>query len=290
MRPIGQSVRVQAIARRALACCLIVLCAACSGSGSSDNTQTSSSKKGTSLTVRFSADRPTDVALVRSILLKRFAALGLNGASVNVDRARHLLFINLPGARPVSPAVWRLAINTEELRFRPLLGELPYGASSPSTAASSAQPTTVTSCENGALVTPRGKDTTANPQEVLPDRPDKNGRHQICYVLGPTLLTGRAISSASSTFDSSQGGWLIEVHFKNDDFVNKVAKPEVNKQVAIVLDGVVQSAPTLQPGITGRDVQITGSFTEQEASNLALVLKYGALPVQLQFVSATPSP
>ena len=61
------------------------------------------------------------------------------------------------------------------------------------------------------------------------------------------------------------------------------------KEVAIELDGVVQSAPMIQPGITGRDVQITGQFTEDEAKDLALVLRYGALPVQLRFVSATPA-
>jgi preprotein translocase subunit SecD len=72
----------------------------------------------------------------------------------------------------------------------------------------------------------------------------------------------------------------VQVKFKNDDFLNKVAKAEVNKDVAIDLDGIVESAPKINPGITGRDVQITGSFTEKEASNLALALKYGALPIQ----------
>ena len=42
----------------------------------------------------------------------------------------------------------------------------------------------------------------------------------------------------------------------------------------------MQSAPTINPGITGRDVEITGEFTQGEAKELALVLRYGALPVQ----------
>ena len=75
--------------------------------------------------------------------------------------------------------------------------------------------------------------------------------------------------------------WEVNVHFKNNDFVQKVAKPYVNKQVAIELDGVVQSAPTINQGITGQDVTISGNFTSKEAHQLALVLRYGSLPVQL---------
>jgi preprotein translocase subunit SecD len=72
----------------------------------------------------------------------------------------------------------------------------------------------------------------------------------------------------------------VNVTFKGDDFATTVAAPNVNKQVAIVLDGVVQSAPVIRQGITGRNVTISGTFTQGEAKNLALVLKYGALPVQ----------
>ena len=104
------------------------------------------------------------------------------------------------------------------------------------------------------------------------------------YQLGPTLLTGKAVSTASSAFES--GGWGVNVKFTSQggqDFVDKVANPNVNKQVAIVLDGVVQSAPVINPGITaGNPVRISGSFTQQEAQDLAVVLRFGALPVQLK--------
>jgi preprotein translocase subunit SecD len=63
--------------------------------------------------------------------------------------------------------------------------------------------------------------------------------------------------------------------------VKKVATPYVNKQVAIELDGIVQSAPTINSGITGRDVTISGQFTSKQAHQLALVLRYGSLPLQL---------
>jgi preprotein translocase subunit SecD len=117
----------------------------------------------------------------------------------------------------------------------------------------------------------------ANQDAVLPSKPGDPLAG--CYFVGPTLLNGRRVSTASAQYDSGQG-WLVLVKFRGDDFVKDVATPEVNKQVAIVLDGVVQSAPTINPGITGKTVQITGNFSQSDAKNLALVLKYGALPVQ----------
>src|SRR5262249_42096627 len=54
----------------------------------------------------------------------------------------------------------------------------------------------------------------------------------------------------------------------------------VGKQLAIVLDGAVQSAPTVQTAITNGSGVITGSFSEREAKNLAVVLNSGSLPLQ----------
>ena len=90
-----------------------------------------------------------------------------------------------------------------------------------------------------------------------------------CYVLGPTLLTGRNVGSADAVSDPTTGAWDVNVHFANDDFVQKVAKPYVDKQIAIDLDGVVQSAPTINPGITGSDVTISGAFDEATARDVA---------------------
>ena len=125
-------------------------------------------------------------------------------------------------------------------------------------------------------------DTDGAQQVVLPDRD-----HKFCYVLGGAVVTGKSVGSSGTTYDSTQSQWVATVKFKNNDFVDKIAKPYVGKQVAIELDGVVQSAPTIHPGITGRDVQITGQFSQSEAKDLALVLRYGALPVQFDQTKQT---
>jgi preprotein translocase subunit SecD len=154
----------------------------------------------------------------------------------------------------------------------------------PGTTTTTASSTTSSTLKPGttckSLLTAPSK-LKANQPAVLPYKVTKKvtDPQQGCYFVGPTLLTGRRVTTASAVFDSTQG-WIVNVTFKGDDFAKIVAGPNVGNQVAIVLDGVVQSAPVIQQGITGKTVTISGSFTSSEAKNLALVLKYGALPVQ----------
>jgi len=146
------------------------------------------------------------------------------------------------------------------------------GASTTTTTAPATPPEPGQSCED--LITPR-EERLADSTVWLPDA-DRTS----CYLLGPTILTGRNIGDADGEYDPGVGAYVVNVTFKNDDFVEKVATPYVGQLVAIELDGVVQSAPQINPGITGRDVQITGDFSKGEARDLALVLRYGSLPVQ----------
>ena len=192
-----------------------------------------------------------------------------------------------PASSTTKGALGSRSINTQPIAVvRPAAGTATTtpattpASTTPATTPGSTTPTQQTSsCQEGKLVTPRNKDTAANPQVILPDKPAKNGKHSLCYVLGPTLLTGKNIGKATKFLDPTNG-WQVNVTFKNDDFVKKIAGPYVNKNVAIVLDGIVQSAPTINPGITGRNVTISGTFSEKEAGDLALALKYGSLPIQ----------
>ncbi|MEY4361896.1 MAG: putative protein-export rane protein SecD [Actinomycetota bacterium] len=122
------------------------------------------------------------------------------------------------------------------------------------------------------------------------------------YQLGPAFATGEVFKDDAAA-DIINGGWGVRVSLKGGSegagLWNIGAASCFNasaqcptKRMAIVLDGVVQSAPTVnQPAFTG-GVDITGNFTEREAKDLARVLKSGALPVRLevqavQTVSAT---
>lgn len=123
------------------------------------------------------------------------------------------------------------------------------------------------------------------------------------YQLGPVGLTGSALSSASAGLGPS-GEWEVNPVFKGGadgiDLFNAAAvqcyatSPSCpTGQLAIVLDGRVISAPRIQtPTFQADQIQISGSFTERTANDLATALRYGALPVELeqqqvQLVSAT---
>lgn len=137
-------------------------------------------------------------------------------------------------------------------------------------------------CED--LVAPSEEDVAD--QVVWLPALEEEGQPAGCYLLGPAVLTGKSVSTAGTSYEPGRG-YTVNLTFRGDDFVEKVAVPYVNQQVAIVLDGVVYSAPTINPGITGRDVQITGRFTRGQAEDLALVLRYGSLPVQFDEAEQT---
>ncbi len=90
-------------------------------------------------------------------------------------------------------------------------------------------------------------------------------------------------AGASSTQNLQQTGWQVQFNLNKAGAAKFAAATQklVGKQLAIVLDGVVQSAPTVQSAITGGQGVITGSFTEKQAKNLAVVLNSGALPIEL---------
>lgn len=64
----------------------------------------------------------------------------------------------------------------------------------------------------------------------------------------------------------------------------KVTEANVNKQLAIVLDDVVKSAPNIKNKISGGEAVIQGSFSDKEAKDLSIVLRAGALPVSMKFI------
>jgi preprotein translocase subunit SecD len=65
---------------------------------------------------------------------------------------------------------------------------------------------------------------------------------------------------------------------------DRITNDNVRKRMAIVLDGVVHSAPVIQERISGGQAQITGSFTMEEARDLAIILRAGALPAPVNIL------
>jgi preprotein translocase subunit SecD len=101
-----------------------------------------------------------------------------------------------------------------------------------------------------------------------------------------TNLTGADLQSAAVVFDNQTGKPAISLQFTKEggDKFAEITGRNVGKQLPIVLDNVVVSAPNVQEKITGGNAQITGSFTVDEAKQLAIQLNAGALPVPVSLV------
>jgi preprotein translocase subunit SecD len=107
------------------------------------------------------------------------------------------------------------------------------------------------------------------------------------YILGPAEVVGTDVKSASASLDQTNGnGWMVLLNFTGSGTtkfgaittrVTRLSAPQ--NQVAVVLDGLVYTSPSINQAITGGNAQITGNFTQRAASDLANVLKYGALPL-----------
>ena len=100
------------------------------------------------------------------------------------------------------------------------------------------------------------------------------------------LMTGDAIETANVQIGDRFGEPHVSMKFNAQgakDF-DRITAENVKKRLAIVLDGVVHSAPVIQERISGGQAQITGSFTMEEASDLAIVLRAGALPAPVNIL------
>ena len=225
------------------------------------------------------------------IIRNRVDALGV--AEPEINRQGTSIIVSLPGVKNKDRAL-EVVGQTAQLLFRPVIQQLPAESTASTTstttppttsttvAADNATPTTTTVPPDLTKTTPPEQDD-ASMQVVLPEK-DKTGKVTSRYLLGPAEVKGQALSSASATVQPSTGVWEVEFSLTGDgtkEWNDMAAKVGTGNQIAIDLDGVVRSAPRLDTtDFPGKGV-ITGSFTQREAKDLALVLKYGALPVQL---------
>ncbi|MEZ4528425.1 MAG: protein translocase subunit SecD [Desulfobacterales bacterium] len=95
-----------------------------------------------------------------------------------------------------------------------------------------------------------------------------------------TVLTGAYLTDARVQIDSQYNEPHVSIVFdkKGARLFEKITGENVKKRLAIVLDKKVYSAPVIQEKIAGGQAQITGNFTMEEASDLAIVLRAGSLP------------
>ena len=227
------------------------------------------------------------------VIRNRVDALGV--AEPDISRQGKNVVVQLPGVRNRDRAL-ELVGQTAELRFRPVVGAaLGLSQVEPADDAETApttveeEATTTTTAPTTTTTLPGGRLKASSRAEDRPDRevilPEISGGEVHRYWrLGPAELTGEILKSATAQFDQNVNTWLVRFTLtdQGSNAFDQLATKYVGRQVAIVLDGVVKSAPGIEEEKFGGQGQITGDFTEREAKDLALVLRFGALPVELK--------
>ena len=100
------------------------------------------------------------------------------------------------------------------------------------------------------------------------------------------LFSGDQLASASAGIDTTSGRQVVQFELKDQgrQLFADYTREHVNEFFAIVLDGEVVSAPSINEPITGGSGQISGSFTTSEVNDLVTTLKFGALPLDVEEV------
>jgi preprotein translocase subunit SecD len=248
-----------------------------------------------------------------SILTSRVDSLGVSGAEVSTQGKN--IVVSVPGVKNAH-AVLAVIGQTAQLLFRPVICYAPRFVGAGSKAAAPAGTAVPTSCQSQYLLNATNLNVTVDSQSaagylvnnVGPDPslaaypstkpladapasyvllPGLPGQGSTRYLLGPSQLTGHAVKSAYATQDQT-GAWVVQYTLTSTGSAqwDAVAAKNFHLILAVDLDGVVQSAPLIQPGQSSFSSfqgqgQISGNLTQTEAQNLAQALQFGALPVRL---------
>ena len=227
-----------------------------------------------------------------SIIRQRVNSLGVAESEVAAQGSgtNRQIVISVPGQ--TGQRIVQLVGQTAELRFRQVLAQGAPNATTTAADGKSATPAAgITPAQNAQFAALDCSNKT-NLQGGSTDSPDAtviacDRKGTAKYILAPAQVLGNMISKASAAIDQQgASGWYVLLSFngvvtsKFGALTTSVTKlPAPQNEVAIVLDGLVVSAPRINEAINGGSAQITGNFTQTEASDLANVLKYGALPL-----------
>ena len=232
------------------------------------------------------ANEVSDEQFERAIEIIRNRVDAIGVAEPDITRQGDQVVIQLPGVKDKQRAV-DLIGKTAELTFRPVITFFdPLDPNQRAAAQQVVEGSQVAEGENvdedteqmvslSDLLTPPEEDEATATVALL------GSAGQMGFVLAPAELTGEVIEEAVATF---QGEWIVNLSLNDEGALlfDQMAVANYERQVAIVLDGVVESAPTINAVEFNGQAVISGSFDEAEAKNLALVLRFGALPVEFE--------
>jgi preprotein translocase subunit SecD len=115
---------------------------------------------------------------------------------------------------------------------------------------------------------------------------DSGREYRVPYLVKKrVMLAGDVLSDARVSIGQFNDPYVaVTFDAKGAREFERITEEHVKKRMAIVLDNTIYSAPVIQERISGGRAQITGTFTTQEANDLAIVLRAGALPAPLKVI------
>ena len=217
---------------------------------------------------------PEELAETANNVSRRVNALGLTEATVQVQ-GRDRILVELPGVRDPEQAI-------ATIQQTALLEFVDFGGLS----------NQLNNLVGREIVTSEQVTLRGNVDVEAGDEDPLAGRlaHPVSGLPFRTVMTGAGLQAASAVLAPAQGTgspqWMINFEIKDDyqSIFGSFTLERIGEPMAIVLDGEVLSAPTIQAQLSTGGV-ISGQFTEEEANTLALQLRSGALPIPLRIES-----
>ncbi len=193
--------------------------------------------------------------------------------------------IDLPGVEDPEAAL-DLIGRTAVLQFRQVLGESPRVPAKPVRANYDSDEQFKTAEERWSAAKNEVDLYIKQMEEAVKSNSDMavaRSENGSAYLLGKQYVGGGDLTKAETNFDQF-GKAAVSLKFNTEGakLFDEATAANIGKQIAIVLDGVVISAPVVQQRISGGEAQITGSFSTAEANRLAIMLRAGALPVSVE--------
>ena len=254
-----------------------------------------------------------------SILTHRVSGLGVSGATVGTQGGD--ILVQVPGIKN-GHQILKTIGQTAQLYFRPALcgaplfvggkskSAKPATAQLPTCSATSALTKTNLNVRPASGTATQFTNSTPSPDAALADYPSTTPAHDAKtktvllptitgagsyrrYLLGPAQLTGHAVASAVAQ-QTQLGNWVVNYTLTSSGSPkwDKLAQTDFHQIVAVELDGVIQSAPIIQPtqsaftSFQGKG-EISGHLSETQAKTLALAMQFGSLPVRLTLQTST---
>jgi protein-export membrane protein SecD len=237
---------------------------------------------------------------------RRVNALGVGEATVQVQGSNRLL-VELPGVTDTCQAITTiqrtallefvdfggLAGQAQALIGRPVLTTQQQTIIDQRNQAGQAE-ATPSDGSSGAIVTDPAGTPAAVSNTLAECEPQSGTTSSEAPILNPatgqpftTVITGAGLQAAAAELDPNSQQWVIrfELTTEGGSVFGPFTGSRIGQPLAIVLDGQVLSAPTVQARLDTGGV-ISGSFTEDEAKQLALQLRSGALPIPLRVESS----